>query len=104
MHNCNNLPVFLVRGFSSRCFSSVVLPAPRKPLSTVTGTACLGFFPNGFSVDEARGSGCLEVDEGRGSGCLDGAGAAAALAFGLLLGGMQRWGAANGWEREAVLK
>ncbi len=93
MHNCNNLPVFLVRGFSSRCFSSVVLPAPRKPLSTVTGTACLGFFPNGFSVDE-----------GRGSGCLDGAGAAAALAFGLLLGGMQRWGAANGWEREAVLK
>ncbi len=79
MHNCNNLPVFLVRGFSSRCFSSVVLPAPRKPLSTVTGTACFGFFPNGFSVDE-----------GRGSGCLDGAGAAA-LAF-LLLGGMQCWG------------
>ena len=81
MQNCNNLPVFLVRGFSSRCFSSVVLPAPRKPLNTVTGTACFGFFPKGFSVDEARGSGCL-----------DGAGAAAALCLGLLLGGMECWG------------
>ncbi len=71
------MAVFFVSGCSSKCFRSVVLPAPRKPLNTVTGTAFFGFFPNGFAAESVRAG--AEVDL---------LGAAVAPICDLLLGGM----------------
>src|SRR6202011_3529220 len=48
--------------------SSVVLPAPRKPVSTVTGIRDMSTLLNGFAFEPERKSGCDEHDIWNGGG------------------------------------